>query len=161
MKMCIPMLLLGAALVASATPTLAQQQASPSPQILAQSSQDQVAAIAEEFVNDLIAGNYSAALQKYDTAIRTDITTTTLQQGWEDVIAASGPFQRIVSIEAQPLTDPSSGSYIAIITVEFEQATREFFVNLTQNNRIISISPAEEPVETVEPAETVEPVEPQ
>ena len=98
-------------------------------------------ALALEFINHLIEGNYVAALQKYDQSIRTDLTAAGLQQGWQDVLAVSGSFQRLVDVDTARLDSPPN-AFLVIVTCEFEQGAREFFVVMNNRNQIISISPA-------------------
>lgn len=142
MKKCIPVLLLGVALAASALPAQAQD-AVPAAPLSVEQSQD-LTTTAQDFVDNLVAGDYNAALQMYDPAVRTSITTDTLRQGWEEAVTANGAFQRVVSVETEALEESADGSYIAIVTTEFENGTVDFLVNFTGQNQIVSIFPVAE-----------------
>ncbi|NJL36219.1 MAG: DUF3887 domain-containing protein [Leptolyngbyaceae cyanobacterium RM2_2_4] len=142
MKKCIPILLLGVALTAIALPAQAQDAVPAAPLSVEQS--EDLTTIAQDFVDNLVAGSYDAALQMYDPAVRTSITTDTLRQGWEEAVTANGAFQRIVEVETQALGESADGSYVAIITTEFESGTVDFLVNFTGQNQIVSIFPLAE-----------------
>jgi hypothetical protein len=142
MKKCILILLLGVALTA-ATPPAQAQDAVPVAPLSVEQSQD-LTTIAQDFVDNLVAGDYSAALQMYDPAVRTSITTDTLRQGWEEAVTANGAFEGIVNVETQALEESADGSYIAIVTTEFENGTVDFLVNFTGQNQIVSIFPLAE-----------------
>jgi hypothetical protein len=142
MKKCIPILLLGVALTAATLPAQAQDTVPVAP-LSVEQSQD-LTTIAQDFVDNLVAGDYSAALQMYDPAVRTSITTDTLRQGWEEAVTANGAFEGIVNVETQALDESADGSYIAIVTTEFENGTVDFLVNFTGQNQIVSIFPLAE-----------------
>jgi limonene-1,2-epoxide hydrolase len=142
MKKCIPILLLGVALTAATLPAQAQDAVPVAP-LSVEQSQD-LTTIAQDFVDNLVAGDYSAALQMYDPAVRTSITTDTLRQGWEEAVTANGAFEGIVNVETQALAESADGSYIAIVTTEFENGTVDFLVNFTGQNQIVSIFPLAE-----------------
>jgi len=146
MKLSISAILIPLVLAPGLLPAHAQQsefaaaEVLPSQQLLAQAVDAET--IAQEFVALMVEGDYQAALQKYDLNLRADLSVATLEQSWQDVKLASGSFQEITDVVTRSL-DSSDGSSLAIVTCQFEKGQRDFFVVLTSNSRIASISPAE------------------
>lgn len=135
------LLLLAATLTAGALPAHAQDP-SPTASPDTSASSSTIATTAQEFVNSLVAGDYQSALQRYAPASRVSVTTATLQQTWQDILAESGDFQQISNIRTESI-DSESGSSLVIITAQFTNGPRDFFVLFTSDNQIVSIQPVE------------------
>lgn len=133
MHKILPILFLPAIFTLSSVPVQAQQlepsQSSQlaTPQAIAQASN--ITSIAEEFIGLLSGGQYSAALQQYDSVVSNGISSDSLELTWQDVESANGILQRQVSSRSV-LIDQQTLSYAVIVTCEFERGTRDVLVTI-------------------------------
>lgn len=96
------------------------------------------AALAEEFIISMAQQQFAAAVQDYSASV-TDVTTQTLQQNWNDIIAESGSFQGIVSSQT---LDQTGSEAIVLVRCQFAQTPRDLFV-VVSGASIADFSPAE------------------
>jgi hypothetical protein len=134
MKKIIATLLIPAA-VLSASLISAPAQALPAPIILADASD--VSAIAQDFVSQLGQENYGSALGSYSSG--SGVSTASLQQTWQDMVAVNGALQGQVSAE---VVGGSGSAQVVVVTCEFEQGMRDVVVNFV-DGQIVDFSVAE------------------
>jgi hypothetical protein len=127
-KTTISLLLAPAAFAAVIIPAQAQQIPIPAETILVAQGSDPVS-VAQDFINKLGQRQFATAVQEYD-AIAQDVSTQSIQQYWNDILAASGPFQQI--IDAQ-LVDQSGGEAVVLVSCQFERDRRDLFVLLADD----------------------------
>lgn len=146
MKVCILVLILTAGLTVDALPAQARQvvsQSSPlSPQPIAQVSPvGDVAAVAQQFVDFLADGNYASARELYGTNV--DVTPASIQQNWADILTNVGAYQSQLGTRVVSLENPSGGT-MAIVGVQFENATRALFITFNSDRQIVSLDIVDE-----------------
>ena len=128
MKRYIGVLLLAAVLAGGSMPAFAREAPRLAEgQILAQV--EDRGAIAEEFVDLLAKGDFSSALDKYNSKVAEEITPQSLGQQWNDLIAEAGPFQKRISSEAN--------SEVVEVTCEFEKGNRDLVIIFNNRNEIV------------------------
>jgi hypothetical protein len=134
MNKCFGVLLLSAVLVG--VPLQARAQFGKIGQFepaIAQSSNEAIAK-AEEFVNLLAAGDFAAALTRYDTIARESVSQQTLQDKWQDLIARFGEFKEYN--DSQLLSDTDTN--IVVLTSEFERETVDLLIIFDEDGEIYS-----------------------
>jgi Protein of unknown function (DUF3887) len=145
MKTCIPVLLLTTVLAAGTLPAQAQQvisqSPSPSQSPLSQPTASDIETSAQQFVDLLAAGDYTSARGLYDANV--NVTPTSIQQTWEDILANSGAYQSQLGARIVPLENPVGGT-IAIVGVKFADATRALFITFNSDRKIVSLDVVEE-----------------
>lgn len=115
------------------SPVILQQ-----PSVVSQASS--LTAIAEDFITQLAEQQFAEAAQGYGVGAQ-DVNDRTLRQNWNDIVAESGAFQRIISsqvVSQQPL----GGEAIVTVECQFEGSNRELFVVLS-GTQVVSFSPVE------------------
>jgi Protein of unknown function (DUF3887) len=123
MNKFIAALLIPAALLGGVIPAHAQSSLIAQPlQIAAESGT--VSTIAENFIALLGQENYSSAVSHYSSG--SGVSSASLQQAWQDTIAANGAFQQQV---ATRVVDGGEGSQLVVVTCQFEQGTRDVVIN--------------------------------
>jgi ABC-type Na+ efflux pump permease subunit len=144
MKTCISGVLLTTILIAG-LPAQAQQPELPFSQRLAQSETpaDAIVTSAQQFVDLLVAGDYAAARALYQSS-NTTVTPETLQQNWQDIVAANGAYQQQVSTRTVPLDNPEGGT-MAIVTTQFENARRDLYIVFDNTRSIVSLDAVDVP----------------
>lgn len=138
MKRIIPVLVLPAILIASALPAHAQLlEGTQPPQEIAQAN-DQTTAIATEFINLLADEQFNDALQWYNSAVASNVTSESLMTIWQDIEAAHGSLQRQISSQTLALNS-ETGSHAVLVTCEFAQGSRDVLITFS-DNQIIDFS---------------------
>lgn len=130
MKKSISALLISSLLVVGSLP--AQAQAEPI----------EAATTAQDFVNRLAGSQFGAAAQTFDTGSTDGVTSGSLRQTWQDIVAESGPLVQQVAVTTEPF-DEATGSYLVVITGQFEQGNRDLFVIVNSDNEIIGLDAVE------------------
>lgn len=134
MNKCFGVLLLSAVLVGVPLQARAQfGEIGQSEPAIAQSSNEAIAK-AEEFVNLLAAGDFAAALTRYDSIARESISQQTLQDQWQDLIARFGEFKEYN--ESQILTNTDTN--VVVLTSEFERETVDLLIIFDEDGEIYS-----------------------
>ncbi|MEB3827014.1 DUF3887 domain-containing protein [Phormidium sp. CCY1219] len=134
MNKCFGVLLLSAVLVGVPLQARAQfGEIGQSEPAIAQSSNEAIAK-AEEFVNLLAAGDFAAALTRYDTIARESVSQQTLQDKWQDLIARFGEFKEYN--DSQLLSDTDTN--IVVLTSEFERETVDLLIIFDEDGEIYS-----------------------
>lgn len=98
-------------------------------------------AIAESFINQMAQQQFSAAVQEIAPPLQVGVTSQTLRQNWNDLVAESGEFQQIG--RSQLISDGGAeGETVVMVTVQFAERNRDLFVIL-KGNEVASFSAAE------------------
>lgn len=85
---------------------------------------DNIQAIAEEFVDALAAGDYALARRNFHPTLKTQVFPADLEQEWQAVQAANGQFQQRLSSQVRPGTSAD----VVQVSVGFETATGDVLV---------------------------------
>lgn len=138
MKTNLLSMIIPAVIAVNALPALAQNPVLQQPAVISQSSS--LTAIAEDFVTQLGEQQFADAAEVYGVGA-SDVTDRTLRQNWNDIVAESGSFQRVITsqlLSQQPL----GGEAIVSVVCQFERSERELFVVLS-GSQVVSFSPVE------------------
>ncbi len=103
---------------------------------------NEATAIAQSFISYLAQTDFDAALQTYDSSVQATLTPSGLEQTWQDLIAQSGPLRTQIRATSQQLDD-TAGSYLVIITGQFENGRRELFVIVNSEHEVIGLDAVE------------------
>lgn len=114
--------------------SISQSSQQPAPQTIAEASN--VSSIAENFIGLLSGGQFSEALQRYDSVASNSVSPDSLRLTWQDVESANGAFKRQVSSRPVLLDQQN---YAVIVTCEFERGTRDVLVTVS-GNQVVSFS---------------------
>lgn len=140
MKPCFFVLLIPAVFATVPLPARAQSSAIlQSVQVIAQS--DELTPKAEQFIDLLAAGNFAAALEKYDRTARQNVSVESLQSNWQDLEAKFGPLKRNVSSQTINGEDVD----VVVFTAEFEKDTVDLLIVFDKNSNISSFTYPENP----------------
>jgi len=85
---------------------------------------DNIQAIAEEFVDALAAGDYALARRNFHSTLKTQIFPADLEQEWQAAQAVNGQFQQRISSQVRPGTSTA----VVQVSVEFENATGDILI---------------------------------
>jgi len=98
-------------------------------------------AIAQAMVDDLIAGDYAAAVANFSPEVSAALPQATLQQTWEQVQAQIGPFQAQLGSRIDSVSEQGT---LVIITLQFEKLALDVKVNVDSGGQIngLFFSPA-------------------
>ncbi|MCU0567519.1 MAG: DUF3887 domain-containing protein [Oculatellaceae cyanobacterium Prado106] len=126
-------LMIPAALILGAVPAQAQGSAIvAAPMQVAQVSD--VSMMAEEFMMRLDMADFSGAVGMYSSAA--NVSSESLQQTWQDVIATNGELQEQLGMET---VSDSGDSQVVLVTCQFEQGMREVYINFV-NGKVVDFS---------------------
>ncbi|MGG6294747.1 hypothetical protein ACQ4M4_10000 [Leptolyngbya sp. AN02str] len=128
MKATISLLLAPAALATVIVPVQAQQISMPTETILIAQGSDPVS-VAQDFINKLGQRQFATAVQEYD-AIAQDVSTQSIQQYWNDILATSGAFQQIIDAQLIAQSGPEA---VVLVSCQFERDRRDLFVLLADD----------------------------
>jgi hypothetical protein len=129
MKRYISLCLLGSLVFGTAIPVSAQAREIPSPEILAQ-SQDQEA-IAQELIRLLAEGDFETAATKYNAEQK--VIADNLEAEWSKFIQQNGAFKQQLEVRE------NLGNVI-VVGCEFERKTMNLIVVLNEANEVISLN---------------------
>lgn len=119
-----------APMLQSSVPQVAQANSS-------QTQAQPVASMAGDFISLLSGGEFSEALQWYDSVVSGSVSSDSIRTTWQDIEAANGSLQRQVS--SQTIDLDGQGAYAVIVTCEFEQGLRDVMINVS-NDQIVGFS---------------------
>ena len=85
---------------------------------------DNIQAIAEEFVDALAAGDYALARRNFHPTLKTQVFPADLEQEWQAVQAANGQFQQRLSSQVRP----GINADVVQVSIEFENATGDILI---------------------------------
>lgn len=85
---------------------------------------DNIQAIAEEFVDALAAGDYALSRRNFHASLKTELFPADLEQEWQAVQTANGQFQQRLSSQVRPGTSAD----LVQVSVEFENTTGDILV---------------------------------
>ncbi|GAB4433002.1 MAG: hypothetical protein OHK0035_16590 [Cyanobacteria bacterium J069] len=108
-----------------------------------QISQVSLTAIAESFITRLGDQQFESAVADYNVSFQgvNDVNTRSVQTYWNDIVAESGPFQRI--IRSNVISDGRpDGESVVSVNCQFGRTNRELFVVLSGTD-VASFSPVE------------------
>jgi Protein of unknown function (DUF3887) len=140
MKKSIPAFLLSVGLLGGILPAVVQQPVVAATMTIAQANDHQ--AIAQQFITNLSSGDFAAALQMYDSAVRPNLTPESLQQNWQDLTAEAGDFQEVVSTRTVEADDTGTSS-VVIATCQFANGSRDLYVTFTDANLVSEFTATE------------------
>ncbi len=95
-------------------------------------------AIVTSFVNNLATGEYGLARNYFSPLFKTEIFPAKLEEEWQIELSQYGKFKGIKDIVVRPgatLSEPD----LAIVTLEFEQSTNDYFILFDDQTNIVNI----------------------
>lgn len=110
-----------------------------SPVLFAQATDPE--AIASAFITDLSQRQFTEVVDAFSPTAQEGLSPLTLQQNWNDLIRASGPFVRIVRTRQVP-GQGDLGETVVIVTAQFANESRDIFVVL-RGTDVIGFSAAQ------------------
>lgn len=94
--------------------------------------------VAEGFVENLAKGNYGEARAVLNPLLKTEIFADKLEQEWQEEIKQYGKFKRVVDVKVKPSNTLGSPD-LAIVTIAFDKETRDYFLFLDGDRKIVNI----------------------
>ena len=94
--------------------------------------------IAEAFVNDLNAGDYGSARGYLNPLFKAEIFADKLETEWQTELQSYGKFQDVVDVKVKPGSTFGAPD-VAIVTLEFENQTRDYFFFFDNNRKIVNV----------------------
>lgn len=94
--------------------------------------------IAEAFVNDLNAGDYGSARGYLNPLFKAEIFADKLETEWQAELQSYGKFQDVVDVKVKPGSTFGAPD-VAIVTLEFENQTRDYFFFFDNNRKIVNV----------------------
>jgi uncharacterized protein len=102
------------------------------PQDNTQDSDTDITPVAEQFVQRLASGDFSAAADGFDATMKSALPAEKLKQTWESLVAQAGPFKTRLSTRTQRL-----GKYdVALVTCQFDKAKLDVKVVFNRQQQI-------------------------
>ncbi|MBD2654924.1 DUF3887 domain-containing protein [Synechocystis sp. FACHB-383] len=101
-------------------------------------SKQSIDAIVTSFINNLATGEYGLARRYFSPLFKTEIFPAKLEEEWQIELNQYGKFMGIKDIVVRPgvtLSEPD----LAIVTLEFEQSTNDYFILFDNQTAIINI----------------------
>ncbi|MBE9242296.1 MULTISPECIES: DUF3887 domain-containing protein [Synechocystis] len=101
-------------------------------------SKQSIDAIVTSFINNLATGEYGLARRYFSPLFKTEIFPAKLEEEWQIELNQYGKFKGIKDIVVRPgvtLSEPD----LAIVTLEFEQSTNDYFILFDNQTAIINI----------------------
>jgi type IV pilus biogenesis protein CpaD/CtpE len=133
----------GASVTPIAVPTVTSTVA---PVVNSTPSFDALIPVAVAFVDEISAGNYAAAVSRFDTNMQSVLPEAKLKDAWAQLIAQAGAFQK----RAGALTQTAQlGNQIVFVTCEFAKARVYAQVTFNAQGQIVGLyfSPAPSPAQ--------------
>jgi hypothetical protein len=129
MRTSISLCLLGSLVFGTAIPAYAQAREIASPEILAQSQDQEV--IAQELIRLLAEGDFETAATKYNAQQK--VTAENLEAEWSKFIQQNGAFKQQLEVR-------ENLSNVIVVSCEFESKTMDLIVVLNETNEVISLN---------------------
>lgn len=96
---------------------------------------------AQGILNQLVARHFDEVSSQFDAAMAAAVPTGKLAQGWDQLLAQAGPFQKVTSSQMSEV----SGSHVVTLTCAFQKASLNMIVAFSAEGRIggLRFAPAE------------------
>ena len=94
--------------------------------------------IAAAFVMDLSQGDYGSARGYLNSMFKAEIFADKLETEWQNELTSYGPFQEVVDVKVKPGSTFDAPD-VAIVTLAFENETRDYFFFFDTNRKIVNI----------------------
>ncbi|MFM1841724.1 MAG: hypothetical protein RLZZ490_457 [Cyanobacteriota bacterium] len=94
--------------------------------------------ISEAFVMNLSKGDYGASRGFLNPLFKTEIFADKLETEWQNELASYGPFEEVVDVKVKPGSTFDAPD-VAIVTIAFENETRDYFFFFDSNRKIVNI----------------------
>lgn len=94
--------------------------------------------IAEKFVDELATQDFAGARSYLHPFLKEEIFPAQIQQKWEQFLAQTGPFKRIISTQTRRGSDVNNINLV-LVTVEFAQVTDDLIVAFDRDKKIINV----------------------
>lgn len=96
---------------------------------------DEMTAMARSLVETVAAGDYAAAVENSNEAMRQTVTPDQLQQAWDSLLQQIGPFQEISGTS----TSTASGMEVVLVTCRFEKASLDVKIAFDQDKKVAGL----------------------
>jgi hypothetical protein len=98
--------------------------------------------VAQDFMDNLIKGNYVSARSLFSLQMQEEITPAVLQSKWQNLQRRTGNVQKVLRVES---AESVSDQKLVLVNTKFTRFTDSLFVILDSNNQIINVDFPNEP----------------